>query len=268
MPTLVTQLGGVSFSASGLPPLKSLVKGFVSLGLVTLYRFNDASVTSILNEAPGGISTAVQAMGSANDLAAIVAGGGIRLKGTSFVPDAVAMDVSQPFTYMVHTTLAVPAPTANQGIMSTVGYPNRGFIWFAQSGSNPATETFLTNVFRQSKNGVQGGTFQIPGSAQYVYTNARTLALTWDGTTFRASVWNAGTLVKDKLALVPLVDITTNASGQVSNLITLATGSTSLTYPGIDMMVDAVAVYNRVLTDSEIIANDANCIALRTTRGR
>lgn len=266
MPTLITRLGGVNFTAPGLPVLKSLTKGFVSEGLVSLYRFNDAATGALKNEAPGGADTGVATVGAAGDSATLLAGGGIRLKGTAHVPNGVNTDLSLPFTVMMHATFVVPAPNVYQGLIGTVAYPQRGFSWYAQADANPPAATYLSNIFRPSKNGAQGSNSQVAGATAFNYGNPRTLALTWDGASFRVSVWNSGALVKDKIVAVPLAEIATNSSGQVSNLVRIAFGSTSTLFPGVDMILDVGALYNRVLTDTEIVSNDYAGISLRVSR--
>jgi hypothetical protein len=252
------------------------IRGFPITNLAGLYLFDGTDTTSLVkNWAPAGGTTATAFGGDALDAASLMAGGGINLKATAYVPGPV-IDWTQPWTAVWQGQIGQPTNPAGAspwitGLIMCQQTAVRGMAMYASVGTSYPTPQFaVTANLRQSVNSVQDSPISTAIAPGLVYTSIATVCLRYDGNVTADAIFMRGGSILSSVTKtnVNATGMTTNSSSvQVKNL-SHSLGSPTTTFNRANISPEGFAVYTEYVSNTKLALIDQAFSAIRTARGR
>lgn len=259
----------VAFTNPALPVFMPQLNGFTKRSLVNLQRLAGAApVTAAIDD----VSGLTVACGTANTspIAAALSGGGLHLKGNAWLPTAVAVDVTQPWTFAFGgQVLSTVTGSSHAGIIATPDYATRGVLVYADPPASPTAATHVVGILRQSIDGAQSGVLQtLTDSAGYTYDRGHVIFLQHLGSgAGTVEIWAGGALLYSKAITIDTTGVQ-GAVGSKSTAMKFSAGTPYSIFIGQDINCEGIALWNKSLTAAEKAVNYAAFLALATARGR
>jgi len=250
-------------------------RGFSTAGLIHLH-FIDGSDTlaSIANYGSATATTAIVAGASGHSAGTLLTNGGVRLRGNTYLPTADVVDLTLPFTFMVHLTVDIPTShdsvtTWVSPLMAADQYTARGFTVYATKGATlPTSADPISPNFRYTINSAQQAPASLSAAATYQYTEAASWFASLTGTSLQVRGYQAGVQIASYSATINTTGMITNSGAVVDATMKLVAGSPSTVFAEADLMVECIALYDRVLTNADCFSMAAAADQVRAARGR
>jgi hypothetical protein len=198
----------------------------------------------------------------------MMANGGIQLRGNTYLLGAT-VDITAAWTMFAH--LAVGLPTNHDSIttfvspmLSTDQYiNNKGVIMYASIGSYPTPTTALNPAHRWWNSGVQAAPVVIGAPLDVTYTLPLTFAMSYAAGNLRSRIFRAGVKIAEKVSAVTIANIANGVPNQKPTV-----GTPQQNYAEANLLCEVFGVYDRELTDNDLVTTDLMSIAVRQGRGR
>ncbi|HEY9346772.1 MAG TPA: hypothetical protein VIQ53_15745 [Inquilinus sp.] len=250
-------------------------RGFSTAGLRHLHFIDGSDTTNIIaNYGSAGGTTGVVNGASGHSSAALLANGGIRLRGNTYLPIAAEIDVTLPFTFMWHGTVDIPTShdsvtTWVSPILATDQYTARGFTVYATKGAViPSPADSVVPNFRYVINSAQQAPASLSAAAAYQYTEAASWFASLTGTSMQVRGYQSGTQIANFATTINTTGMITNSSAVADPTMKLVAGSPSTVFAEANLMVECIALYDRILSDADCVSMAAAADQVRAARGR
>lgn len=255
-----------SFTFGGTATFVPRLSGYPSRGLTALYEFLENTGTAIGDTLDGGDGL-IEHPNTANNAYSWLGEGELRLEGTEIV-SVPAIDITAAWTlaYIFEMTGSVGG-TATERISALVGFrdfttqPNgtRGVLLFMRGG-NDWTGTTTSAFFQVRPGDGAGGSGTsaslTPNSGLTILDQRLVAVLTHDGDgEVTATVYNtAGSAIATATIEVTEAQLTTGTGSNVDTTLQPIIGGPHSIYSGGQQTALGLAVYNRVLADTDVAA--------------
>lgn len=280
MPTaLITLPGTLTTVPAGMEEAVILQSnGFVSRGLAALYLLSDGSGT-VLADALGGSSGAIDNISSSNNAYAHLSGGGISLSGAQLA-SMPAFDQSAPWTLMTAGAATANTAAVGERIVGLIGTrdfglsPQRGAYLYFRGPASLAVETADGRYVHRLANGSggQAAAEDLTPGGLVVAQRRRVYLISYDGSSqVNSRVYDGlGTLIASDTTATNDATLFT-VSGASSTTLQWVLGGFSVTYGGGLVQHEVAARYTRAIGEfstAEITAICAAAAAIGAARGR